>query len=94
MLFSLVQFAGNLLEQSSHVFLSVEHIAGLFVAFNVVLNFLLKVFVDSFVLKNAEEAFIDFTVENLVLICQFKMLLPQILTLEAGLVKFTFTGSH
>ena len=94
MFFSLVKLVGNLLEKASHVLLPVQHVAGLFVAFNVVLNFLLKVFVDSFVLKNAEEAFIDFTVENLVLICQFKMLLPQILTLEAGLVKFTFTGSH
>ena len=68
MLFSLVKLVGNLLEKASHVLLPVQHVAGLFVAFNVVLNFLLKVFVDSFVFKNAEEAFIDFTVQNLVLI--------------------------
>jgi hypothetical protein len=68
LLFSLVQFAGNLLEQSSHVFLSVEHIAGLFVAFDVVLNFLLEVLVDSFVLEDTEKTFIDLTVQAFVLV--------------------------
>ncbi len=81
MFFSLVKLVGNLLQKASHVLLPVEHVAGLFVAFDVVLNFLLEVLVYSFVLEDAEEAFIDFTVENLVLICQLKMLLPQILTL-------------
>ncbi len=81
MFFGLVKLVGNLLQKASHVLLPVEHVAGLFVAFDVVLNFLLEVLVYSFVLEDAEETFIDFTVENLVLICQLKMLLPQILTL-------------
>jgi hypothetical protein len=62
LLFRLVQLAGHLLQQSSHVLLPVEHVAGLFVAFDVVLDFLLKVLVYSLVFEDAEEAFIDLAV--------------------------------
>lgn len=68
LLFRLVQLAGHLLQQSSHVLLPVEHVAGLFVAFDVVLDFLLKVLVYSLVFEDAEEAFIDFAVQAFVLV--------------------------
>lgn len=79
LLLGLVEFAGDLLEESSHAFLSVEHVAGLLVAFDVVLNFLLQVLVNSLVFQNAQEALVDLTVQHLVLIGQLEVLLSQVL---------------
>lgn len=79
LLLGLVEFAGDLLEESSHVFLSVEHVAGLLVTFDVVLNFLLEVLVNSLVFQNAQEALVDLTVQHLVLIGQLEVLLSQVL---------------
>lgn len=81
LLFGLVQLVCHLFEQSSHVFLAVQHIAGLFIAFDVVLDFLLKVLVYSFVLQDAEKAFVNFTVEDLILVGQLQVFLSQILAL-------------
>lgn len=81
LLLSFVEFAGNLLEESSHVFLSVEHVAGLLITFDVVLNFLLEVLVNSLVFQNAQEALVDLTVQHLVLIGKLEMFLSQVLTL-------------
>lgn len=81
LLLSFVEFAGNLLKESSHAFLSVEHVAGLLITFDVVLNFLLQVLVNSLVFQNAQEALVDLTVQHLVLIGKLEVLLSQVLTL-------------
>jgi hypothetical protein len=48
-----------LVEESTHGFLSVEHASSFLIAFDVVFNFLLEIFVDSFVLEDTQKALID-----------------------------------
>ena len=81
LLLSLVELAGNLLEQSSHAFLPVEHVASLLVTFDVVLNFLLEILVNPLVFQNTQEALVDLTVQHLVLVGQLEVLLSQVLPL-------------
>lgn len=94
MFLGLVQFVGHLFEQSSHVLLPVQHIAGLLVAFDVVLDLLLQVLVYSLVLENAEQALVDFAVEYLVFVGQLQVVFPQVLSLQGGLVELAFACPH
>lgn len=91
---SLVELGGDLLEESSHAFLPVEHVAGLLVAFDVVLNFLLQVLVNSLVFQNAEQALVDLAVQHLVLVGQLEVLLSQVLSLQGRLVQLALAGPH
>ena len=92
--FSLVELGGDLFEESPHAFLPVEHVAGLLVALDVVLNFLLQVLVNSLVFQDAEEALVDLAVQHLVLVGQLEVLLPQVLPLQGGLVQLALAGAH
>ena len=93
LLLSLVELAGNLLEQSSHAFLPVEHVASLLVTFDVVLNFLLEVLVNPLVFQNAQHTFVNFVVEYFVFVGKVEVLPSEILSLEGRLVKLALTHS-
>ena len=56
---SLLKFRGDLVQEISHSLLSVKHGSGLFVTGDVILNLLLEIFVDLFVLQDAHQAFIN-----------------------------------
>lgn len=90
LLFSLVQFDRNMVQQTTHRLLAIQHIPRLLIALNVVLNFLLKLLIDPLILQDAEETLVDLTVKELVLVGQLQMVLPQILALHSGLVQLTF----
>lgn len=89
----LVKLVGDLLKQSPHRLLAIQHVPGFFVAFDVVFDFLLEVLVDALVFKYTKQALVDFAVQKFVLVGQFQVLLPQILALQGGLVKLTLAVS-
>lgn len=86
MLFSLLQLHRHLLQQTSHSLLAVKHTAGLLVALDIILNFSLQVLVNSLVFEDAEKALIYLTVQHLVLVSEFQVLLSKVLPLESRLV--------
>ena len=59
---SLLKFWGDVVQQISHGLLSVKHGSGLFVAGDVILNLLLEIFVDLFVLQDTHQAFINLSI--------------------------------
>ena len=65
---SLVQLCIDLFQQSSHVLFSVQHCPCFLIAFNVMLNFRLQVFVHFFVLHNSHQALVNFSIQDFVLI--------------------------
>lgn len=94
LLLGLMELGGDLIEQSAHCLLSVQHISGFLVALDVVLDLLLKVLVDSLVLEDAQKALVDLRIEDLVFIGEFQVLLSQVLPLESRLIKLAFACSH
>jgi hypothetical protein len=92
--FGFVELICNLIEKSTHGLFSVEHVSSLLVAFNVVFNLFLEVFVDPFVLKYTEQALVDLAIQNLVFIGQLQVLLPEVLALEGRLIKLTLARPH
>ena len=57
--FCLMELRRNLVEESTHGFLSVEHVSSFLITFDVVFNFLLEIFIYSFVLEDTQKALID-----------------------------------
>jgi hypothetical protein len=86
--FSFLKFAGNLFEQAPHVLFPVQHVPGFLVTLNIVLYFLLQIFVHPFVLEDAQQTLIDFAVEHFVLVGELEVFLSQGLPLDGGLVEF------
>lgn len=84
---SFVELAGDLVQKALHRFFPVEHASGLLIALDIVLHFLLQIFVYPLVLQNAQKSLIDLTIQAFVLTGQVQMLLPQILPLHSGLVE-------
>ena len=81
--FGLLELNTDLIEERSHSFLPVEHISSLFVAFNVVFYFLLEILVHSFVVQNAQKAFIDLIVQHFVFIGKIKVLFSEVFSLNS-----------
>lgn len=94
LLLCLMEFGGNLIEKSTHSFLSIEHISSFLIAFDVIFNFLLKIFVDSLILENAQKALINFWIEEFILISKLQMLFSEVFSFESWLIKLTFASSH
>ena len=72
--FSFVELVCHLAQQTSHGFFSVKHVSSLFVAFDVVFDFFLKVLINTLIFKDAQQTFVDFTVKDLVLVCKLQMI--------------------
>lgn len=79
--FSFLQLDYHLVQQSSHGFLPVQHIPGLLIALNIILNFSLEIFVDPLILQNAQQTFVNFIIEHLILVSEVQMFLPQVFSL-------------
>ena len=92
--FCFLKFHGNLIEQASHGFLSVEHGPGLFITSNVVLNLLLQFLVNLFVIQNWHETLINFSIQDLVLVGQFKVIFSQLFPLDNWLIEFALSQSE
>jgi hypothetical protein len=54
----------------------------------------LQILVDALILEDAQQTFVDLTVEDFVFVCKLQVVFSEVLSFDGGLIQLSLTDSH